>query len=112
MRYLESKIEVKLEERAFFQGFPGFCQNPNAPVSAEFARLAQLRGWKPGSHNWKRNWNACMRAEYDRLIGNRVASLDTWQQLCRKLNLDDSLPSIRQCRLVSLASMRLWHRRP
>lgn len=119
MVYRMIKQEFDPEARPFFSGFPGFHQDPDAPVSTEFARLTAFRGWAPGSKNWKRNWNACMEAEYDRLIGNRATRLETWQELCEKLDLDDSLPSIRQCRMVwppfccscsSIAHLTLPHR--
>lgn len=96
------KRKVTVEERAFFAQFPGFNQDPSAPVTAEFTRLAAFRGWARGSLNWTRYFRRCMEAEYDRLIGVRAARLETWQQLCRKVDMDDSLPSITQCKKVGL----------
>lgn len=99
------KREIKVEERAFFAQYPGFHQNPSLSVVAEFRRLAALQGWREGSKTWKRHFNACMQAEYDGLIGDRVARLEIWQQLCRKLQIDDTLPSIRQCRMARLSDI-------
>lgn len=100
-------IEPKFgpDERPFFAGFPGFRQDPKASVSAEFARLAKSRGWKPGTKKWKTSWFLCIDAEYDRLIGDRSSSLELWQELCRKLDLDGDLPSIRKCRMVGLSCL-------
>ncbi|KAJ5371563.1 hypothetical protein N7517_003569 [Penicillium concentricum] len=62
----------------------GAPHNPDLPVSSAFDLVSRQRGWKPGSKTWKKNWNSCMDSEYDRLIGCRVASLATWQELCTK----------------------------
>lgn len=107
MVYRLIKFEPEPEERAFFAGFPGFPQDPGAPVSTEFARLAAFRHWASGSKTWKKNWNICMAAEYDRLIGSRIASPRSWRELCAKVGLDGSLPSIRQCRMVGLSFLLL-----
>ncbi|KUM64288.1 hypothetical protein ACN42_g2817 [Penicillium freii] len=68
------------------------------PISIAFGFVGLQRGWKPGSKTWKRNWNACMNYEYDRLIGCRVTSLETWQQLCAKVGINGSFRSINQCK--------------
>jgi hypothetical protein len=74
--------------------------NPDLPVSAAFVLVGLHRGWKPGSKTWKKNWNACMNMEYDRLIGCRVNSLATWQDLCAKVGIEDTFTSINQCKKV------------
>ncbi|CRL24406.1 unnamed protein product [Penicillium camemberti] len=76
----------------------GATYNPELPISVAFGLVSLQRGWKPGSKTWKRNWNACMNDEYDRLIGYRVANLATWQELCAKVGIDDSFTSINQCK--------------
>ncbi|CAI7637053.1 unnamed protein product [Penicillium glandicola] len=76
----------------------GIPYDPNLPISFAFSLVGLQRGWKPGSKTWKRNWNACMNNEYDRLIGRRVTSLATWQELCAKLGIKDSFTSINQCK--------------
>ncbi|KAJ5817447.1 hypothetical protein N7447_009680 [Penicillium robsamsonii] len=76
----------------------GASHNPDLPVSSAFCLVGQQRGWKPGSTTWKRNWNACMNSEYDRLIGCRVNSLATWQELCMKVGIKGSFASITQCK--------------
>lgn len=90
--------KIKVERGSFFDKFPGFDYNPNAIMLEEFYHLGELQHWKPGSRAWRLNWNACLISEYDRLIGHRIASLETWQEVCGKLGLNDSLPSITQCR--------------
>ncbi|KAJ5424947.1 hypothetical protein N7465_000017 [Penicillium sp. CMV-2018d] len=76
----------------------GAAYNPELPISVAFGLISLQRGWKPGSKTWKRNWNACMNDEYDRLIGYRVANLATWQELCAKVGINDSFTSINQCK--------------
>lgn len=78
----------------------GAAYNPELPISVAFGLISLQRGWKPGSKIWKRNWNACMNDEYDRLIGYRVANLATWQELCAKVGINDSFTSINQCKKV------------
>ncbi|CAG7945222.1 unnamed protein product [Penicillium nalgiovense] len=78
----------------------GAPHNPEFPLSFAFGLVGLQRGWKPGSKTWKKNWNACMNCEYDRLIGYRVTSLTTWQQLCAKVGIKDSFRSIKQCKKV------------
>ncbi|KAJ5091107.1 hypothetical protein NUU61_005977 [Penicillium alfredii] len=82
----------------FFKGFPGFDHDPTAGVCAEFQRISQHRKWKQGSKKWRKNWDACITAEYDRLIGIRVTSLATWQQICKKLGLKGLFTSITKCK--------------
>lgn len=79
----------------------GASYNPELPISVAFGLIGLQRGWKPGSKTWKKNWNACMNDEYDRLIGYRVANLATWQELCAKVGLKNSFTSINQCKKVS-----------
>ncbi|CAG8248624.1 unnamed protein product [Penicillium nalgiovense] len=76
----------------------GAPHTPGLPITAAFEFIAQQRGWKQGSKTWKRNWNACMNDEYDRLIGYRTANLATWQELCAKVGLNHSFTSINQCK--------------
>ena len=79
----------------------GSPYDPELPLTFAFGLVGLQRGWKPGSKTWKKNWNACMNCEYDRLIGCRVTSLTTWQQLCAKLGIKDSFKSINQCKKVN-----------
>lgn len=74
--------------------------DPGLPISIAFGFVGLQRGWKPGSKTWKRNWNACMNYEYDRLIGCRVTSPATWQHLCAKVGIEGSFRSINQCKKV------------
>ncbi|KAJ5233115.1 hypothetical protein N7468_006071 [Penicillium chermesinum] len=87
-----------LTPNPFFDQFPEFDYCIYNPVSKEFYRLAEQRHWKKGSKTWKKRWNACMNAEYDRLIGSRTTDLETWQKLCGKLQIQGDLASIRKCK--------------
>lgn len=95
-----SQVREAEPHAGWFANFLNFNYNPNAKTSDEFKRLGAQRGWKPGSRTWKKQWRACWDYEYDRLIGHRAASLATWQQMCAKLSLDDSLGSINKCKKV------------
>lgn len=89
-----------MSTNSFFRQFPKFHHNTEAPIAEEFKRLGRQRNWKPGSKKWKKEWNVCMGFEYDRLIGKRLTSLATWQQLCDKLGLKGRFTSINQCKKV------------
>ncbi|KAJ5999725.1 hypothetical protein N7481_000134 [Penicillium waksmanii] len=97
-------IRLAGPQAGWFAKFPNFNYSPNAKVSDEFKRLGAQRHWKFGSRTWRRNWRECWNYEYDRLIGHWAASLATWQQMCAKLGLDDSLGSINKCK-KALASV-------
>ena len=85
---------------SFWEQFPKFNHDANAPISVEFARLGNFRNWSRGSKKWKKNWNLCMAIEYERLIGSRVNTLATWQAMCKKVGLAEVFTSIRQCKKV------------
>lgn len=87
-------------ERTFFGDFPNFKPNLDAPISAEFKRLAQQRQWKANSRRWRKMWNTCIGQEYDRIIGQNLSSLQTWQRLCEELDLKGPFTSITQCKKV------------
>lgn len=74
--------------------------NPTVPISLAFKQVSQQRGWKHGSKRWRKRWNSCMNSEYDRLIGSRIASLETWQELCAKVGIKETFPSINKCKKV------------
>lgn len=74
--------------------------DPDMPVSLAFERLSQQKGWRTGSPRWKKERKACMNAEYDRLIGSRVSSLENWQELCAKVGIEEVFPSITKCKKV------------
>jgi hypothetical protein len=93
--------------RAFFTDFPGFKPNPDASASDEFNRLASQRKWKTGSKTWRKMWNRCMALEYDRLLGKNLDGLQSWQQLCEELDLKGPFTSIKQCKKVCYAALKV-----
>lgn len=86
----------------FFSSFPDFTPNPSVPISTDFQRLANLRGWKTNSRHWKKMWKQCTNLEYDRLIGKTLSSLQSWQRLCEEVGLEGgNFGSITKCKMVS-----------
>jgi hypothetical protein len=65
----------------------------------KFFALAKVRKWKVGSKAWRKNWEIYTQAENARLACNPAARLESWQQLCVKLGLEEP-PTIKQCRKV------------
>lgn len=96
--------------RAFFTDFPDFKSNPDASVSDEFNRLANYRKWKTGSKTWRKMWIRCMALEYDRLLGQNLSGLQNWQQLCEELDLKGPFTSIKQCKKVCYAALKVERR--
>lgn len=94
-----TKKDYSLE---FFSRFPNFEQNTDNPISVEFYRLANHRGWRAGSKKWKKNWNVCMAQQFDLVIGQRDRDINTWRKMCEKLEIPGKFPSITQCKKVCL----------
>ncbi|KAJ5081142.1 hypothetical protein N7456_013380 [Penicillium angulare] len=82
----------------FFDGFSKFDYDDTETVISEFHRLGRSRGWKKGSKTWRRNWKLCMSEMYDSVIGDHINDLETWRQLCRKLDIQGELNSITKCK--------------
>ncbi|CAI7608611.1 unnamed protein product [Penicillium bialowiezense] len=76
----------------------GVAIDPGLPISLAFGLVSQAKGWKVGSRRWRKAWKTCMSLEYDRLIGSRGSSLETWQELCAKVGITKVLPSITKCK--------------
>jgi hypothetical protein len=86
---------------SFFAEFAGFVPDHSAHITDEFARLAKHRNWAFRSKNYKRQWNRCMRAEFQTAYTNvNLSRLQSWQNLCLELGLE-AAPSITQCKKVS-----------
>ncbi|CEJ57832.1 hypothetical protein PMG11_06511 [Penicillium brasilianum] len=81
----------------FFARFPEFDYHPDAPITKEFKRLAQQRKWKHRSKTWRKNWNLCMKADYQSRIGAQVSKIETWQRMCTKVGIA-VFPSITKCK--------------
>ncbi|PWY89101.1 hypothetical protein BO70DRAFT_426767 [Aspergillus heteromorphus CBS 117.55] len=106
---------------SFFDDYPAFKLDPSAPITAEFKRLANQRHWKKGSKTWRNMWNRFTTMEYEELIGNHLAGLDGWRDLCEELDLPGPFDSIRQCKkalskvhvnIVDVLESRLLDRKP
>ncbi|KAJ5349474.1 hypothetical protein N7541_007201 [Penicillium brevicompactum] len=91
------RISTKPSPNSFIQQ-SGVAVDPDLPISFAFGLVSQTRGWKIGSKRWRKAWNACMNAEYNRLIGSRLNSLETWQELCAKVGITEVFPSITKCK--------------
>ncbi|EED22065.1 conserved hypothetical protein [Talaromyces stipitatus ATCC 10500] len=85
--------------RSFFDDFPDFVQDPSAPISAEFARLAAHRQWKKGarSKTYERNWSKCIRMEFDNFYGKEYTKLESWQNICTEVGIEP-LSSVTKCK--------------
>ncbi|KAL8930763.1 MAG: hypothetical protein Q9208_000304 [Pyrenodesmia sp. 3 TL-2023] len=99
-----------MSQSSFFALYPGFRQDPGAPLLDEFRRLASEQGWE--GTEWKIKRRECFLAEFElRLgsieVGNKLAA---WQGLCHELRLNDNLPSIKRCKKIENASQNISNR--
>lgn len=88
----------------FFAQFPEFDYHPDAPITKEFKRLARQRKWQHRSKTWRKNWNLCMKADYQSRIGVQVSKIETWQRMCTKVGIA-VFPSITKCKKVGRVTL-------
>ncbi|KAL8809745.1 MAG: hypothetical protein Q9223_007880, partial [Gallowayella weberi] len=92
-----------MTQSVFFDQYPTFQQRHTAPILQEYGRLAQTRGWRKGTTDWKDNRKTCLQAEFEFHFG----SIDTgnklagWQNLCQELRVHGDTSSIVKCKKVS-----------
>ncbi|KAH9871759.1 hypothetical protein J1614_006015 [Plenodomus biglobosus] len=83
----------------FWYQFNGFKPSPTAKFKDEFNRLAQHQKW---SKTEKRTFQLqALRAEVAFHNGTCIQKLGKWQELCEEMGIEEKLPSITKCRLVS-----------
>jgi hypothetical protein len=103
------KINTTHRERlhimsSFWDGYyPDFTRNLNAPIHAEFARLAAHKGWTIGSKRYRKAYSRCMREEFTRHYGSDEEYLEGWRMLCSDVGIRDVPNTITQCKKASLS---------
>jgi hypothetical protein len=90
---------------SYWDQFPDFDHDPNAPIKEEFQRLARLKGWVGNAPEiqkmFRKEWGECFLSEFDKYYGCDASSLAGWQLLCEEVGLKDIPDSVRGCRSVS-----------
>jgi len=86
----------------YFDLFPGFKANHQAPLKQEFGRLATFMHWPKKSPEWQAQRLNCFSMEYVHFYGeHHDTNLQAWQDLCRDIALVKTPPSsIVQCKKV------------
>lgn len=88
---------------------PEFTRDIDAPLAAEFRRLAMLNGWKKKGKPYKEERRKVFRdwamEDFERIFGRNNNSLESWQRLCRLLGIGEAitLGTVIECRRVSAA---------
>ncbi|KAK4979593.1 hypothetical protein LTR66_010429 [Elasticomyces elasticus] len=86
---------------SLFDQHPTFTPHPTAPLSQEFARLAQHMGWRKGSHEWRANKRRAYLQEFARHWGEDASRLDVWRRLCADVGVvegEAGLGSVTKCK--------------
>lgn len=86
----------------YFDLFPGFVPNHQAPLKQEFGRLATFMHWPKKSVQWQNERLKCFSMEYVHFYGeHHDTNLQAWQDLCRDIAIVKTSPSsIVQCKKV------------
>lgn len=86
----------------YFDIFPNFTPNHQAPLRQEFARLAKSEGWTKKSEQYKVERLRCFEMEYAHFYGEHNANnLQAWQALHEDIVRTEPVPrSIKKCREV------------
>jgi hypothetical protein len=82
----------------YWNKFPNFTHNSHAPLLAEFSRLANLRGWAPGSKKYHKEHGRCLLSEFTFHYGDNEERLAGWQALCYEVKMRTVPDTITQCR--------------
>ncbi|RDB14552.1 hypothetical protein Hypma_016592 [Hypsizygus marmoreus] len=74
--------------QAFFDGYPEFTYNPSNPATSEFNRMARLLQWSQYERNENKDYfKDALVKEFNTIYGTDENSLESWQTLCRVLNI-------------------------
>ncbi|KAI9835323.1 MAG: hypothetical protein M1819_002467 [Sarea resinae] len=85
---------------SFFETFAKFEPDPTASLEDEFKRLALQRNWVPGKKAFRKNRALCYSAEFATHYGSDASKLETWQGLCREVQIKEIPASIKKCKKV------------
>jgi hypothetical protein len=83
----------------YWYHFSGFEPNPLASVSKEFNRLAHYMGWD--FHERRERKYEAYESEFNFFFLGHGSNLETWQNLCEEVGIDEVPPSITKCKAVS-----------
>lgn len=98
---------------SFFDDYRNFTQNPRAPITREFHRLACSMAWRGRAYKSLRaecysqelvqHWGAIMSDDEDdddEGSHSELSRLECWQMLCEELGVEDIPCSINKCQKV------------
>ncbi len=89
---------------AFFATFPAFHYRPSAPIVAEFHRMCDFFGWRRDDARRKAahtRFKDAMVLDFNSFYGTDVNALQSWQLLCRAVNVVPLPEDIAACREAS-----------
>lgn len=87
----------------YLSAFTDFIPDPNAPLLADFDRLARLQGWSCNTKQFKKERNAYLKVEFDIYLGilDTEDELVRLQALCKDLGVRrprKQLDSLTKCK--------------
>lgn len=85
----------------YWDKYPGYHQDPSAPLADAFNGLTLHMGWSPKSKKQRRRRGECYQEEFGTHFGTVADKLETWQALCGEVGIEPIPKSITQCKKVS-----------
>ena len=86
---------------SWFLKFAPFVYEPTAGLRSNFDRLAAERNW--GNKKRQNHWIECQEEEFGHAFGTDTTKLESWQNLCREIRINNPPDSIKGCKKVSAA---------
>jgi hypothetical protein len=113
--HLQSKPAIQHRKKAlgqkatthiseFFADYPDFSYDPSKPVTTEFKKLCDYKGWKrddPKRIVARDKLGDAMTLRFNTIYGTDVDDIGAWQHLCRVLDISPAPDSLEECRNVS-----------
>ena len=89
---------------AFFSQYPAYTFDPSAPSTTQFHRMCDVVGLN--SDHTKRKaarsaFNDALSRAFNHIYGTEVGNLESWQILCRVVQMDEIPDNLEECQEVS-----------
>lgn len=94
----------------YFARYPGFDYDPTRSPAQELKRMCRDLGFLPNTYeraNARDEFNIALALKFNRDFGSDVDSLEAWQALCMRIQVDPIPETLSECRRVSLFGLCL-----
>jgi hypothetical protein len=95
---------------SFFAEHSDFDYDSSAPIWTEFNRMCDAFEWDSEDYEMRearRQFKSAMVQQFNDLYGTDEEDLNSWQNLCRILNIDPVPEGLKECRKVSICRVPL-----